>query len=329
MRKIALWAALLALLVTGGCGGAKPNTQNQPPATQQQEPAKPAITQADAEALVVAFLQERVEGRNEAAAGRIVSASRQNPAWQRTPDLVQYQITRSSQMDADWLVETQEYRNAKPTATAVVEKAFYLVVQEGGKPALDLPELRLGDKGSAYKVVATTVQAASSNPTRRLALTEGDKSLGEVEPPLPNLFRPYGANQGVEFGVGKNGWGALALSPDLRQIGFVTRGTHAFLGVVDRGGQLKGLDLWFEGGPGELLWSLDGKYLAATNASARGIYVLQLWNPGEGTPVKLSGLPDDRDISHLQWREGKLYVQAGTERWVVDPATGKATKAGS
>ncbi|MFZ5827116.1 MAG: hypothetical protein ACOY94_22705 [Bacillota bacterium] len=318
MRLIAPIMVILSLLL-GGCTGNGAGPQG--PAPPQH-----GIARSDAEALVGRYLQEKVEGRFDAA-NQMLHPRIHNVAWARTPEWTQWEIVNASEVEEGWLVETREHRTHGPTLTSSVGRAYYLVVKgEGGKLFVDVPELRWsGEKGSRYATVATSATPDQENPNRRLVMTEGGtRVLAEIEPDLPKVFRPFGAGPDVQFGVGDNGWGALALSPDLTTVAFVTRGTHAFLGLVDRQGAVKGLDLWFEGGAGELAWSFDGRYLAATNASPRGIFTLQLWDLTAGQPVKVTGLPDGQDVSHPQWINSTLHLRAGVQRWMVDPVTGRA-----
>lgn len=318
MRQVILFAVMLSFLI-GGCT----NGGSSPP---EPKPPQPSIARSDAEALVGRYLQQRVDGRFEEAL-KLLHPRIHNTAGAGTPGLTQWEIVKATEVAEGWLMETREYRTHAPSLTSSVARAYYLVVkEEGGKLFVDRPELLwAGEKGSQYETVTTTVSPDQQNPTRGLVMTEGgSRVLAEMEPHLPKAFQPFGAPADIEFGVGDNGWGALALSPDLQSVAFVTRGTHAFLGLVDRQGKLTGLDLWFEGGAGELAWSFDGRYLAATNASPRGVFVLQLWDLTAGQPVKVTGLPDGKDVSHLQWMNATLHLRAGAERWLVDPATGRA-----
>lgn len=326
MRQIAAWLLILSTLLAGCSGGARPGGPE--PGGAGTKPTH-GIARAEAEALVGIFLQDKVEGDFESAIQRILPKQRHRN-WARAPEWTQWQIVNATEVEEGWLIETREYRTHSPTPSSSIAKGYYLIVRQDGKLFVDMPELRWADKSSQYAHVATIVQPDVKNPERRLVLTEGGMmtALAEIEPALPKSFRPYGAPPDILFGVGDNGWGALALSPDLQQVAFATRGTHAFLGIADRAGTVKGLDLWFEGGAGELAWSFDGQYLAATVVRPSGIFGLQLWKPATGEQVKITGVPKDRDVSRLQWQNGTLRFRVGAERWVLNPATGEGTRPG-
>lgn len=308
---------LMLSVLIGGCSGG---------GFDPKAPPAHAIARSDAEALVRRYLQAKVEGEFEAAEELLLPRVR-HLASPGTPEWTQFAIAESTEMNEGWLIETREYRTMASEPSSTIARAYYLVVRENsGKLYIDLPEFRWeGEKGSRYKTVASTVHPDARDPDRRLIMTEaGNRVLAEIEPDLPRLFRPFGAPADIQFGVGDNGLGALALSPDLESVAFVTRGTHAFLGVASRNGEVRGLDLWFEGGAGELAWSFDGRYLAATNSSPRGIFVLELWDLATGQPVKVSGLPDGKDVSRLQWLNGTLHLRVSAAPWLVHPATGQA-----
>lgn len=329
MRQMALFVLMLSIIVSGCTGNAgRPGPGDGGPG-HIQEPPNHGIPRSEAEALVSAYLQAKVEGRPEDAAGRLLPASRNlsasaGPAW------TQYQLVQATEVDEGWLIDTREFRTEAAVPLSSVARSHYLVVRgDDGKLYVDLPAVRWeGEKGRPYKTVETVVQPDTEAMQRRLLVSETAAGvLAQMEPDLPRTFRPFGAAPDIQFGVGDNGWGALALSPDLQTVAFVTRGTHPLLGLVDRNGEVRGLDLWFEGGAGELAWSFDGRYLAATNASPRGIFVLHLWDLVAGQPVKVTGLPDGRDVSRLQWQQGTLHVRVGAEPWLVDPASGQAIAA--
>jgi hypothetical protein len=330
VRRIAIWVLALSLLI-GGCNGGRPH----PPTTSDSigptpsapgpGPVKQTIARADAEALVSAYLQDRVEGRQSAAVQRLVPAAR-GEEQAAEPPWSQFALVQSTEVDEGWLIQTREYRSAATEGRSLVVTDFYLVVREGDQLAIDRPARRWqGAKAAPYRRAAVEAHPDPKQPEKRLLVTkDGQTVLAQLEPPLPKTFRPYGAPADALFGVGDSGWGTLALSPMADRIAFVTRGTHPFLGIVNGDNQVQGLDLWFEGGAGELAWSHDSHYLAATNMSPRGIFVLYLWDLRKGAPVQVKGLPDGRDVSRLQWQGGTLHLRSGAERWMVNPVTGEA-----
>lgn len=325
MRWMAVWILIVSIWI-GGCSwpGGKSQPPGPDPGTVEPGPGKHSIARADAEALVSAYLQDRVEGRQAAALQRLVPAT--GDRGPSTGELTQFQLLNATEVEEGWIVQTREYLSLAHEPRSSVITDFYLVLRENDRLAIDRPERRwTGAKAEPYRRVVLAAFPDPESPQRRLLMTKDTKTiLAVMAPNLPKTFRPYGAPPDGLFGVGDNGWGALALSPLGQHLAFVTRGTHAFLGIVDASGQVQGLDLWFEGGAGELAWSHDGHYLAATNWSPRGLFVLQLWSFQRNAPVDVTGLPDGRDISRLQWQGGSLHLRAGAERWVVNTETGRA-----
>lgn len=159
---------------------------------------------------------------------------------------------------------------------------------------------------------------------------------------LPVMFTPAGAPQGVAFGVGRDRFSALAISPDSKRVGFVTPGVHAFLGVLDLGTRkARGIDLFFEGGGNLLAFSPDGRYLAVEVATAAGSDRTFIYDwaagqrvgpdlagrfPIESYHVRLEGW-DSRNtlwvvVSGAQGRAGDV----GGRRWALDPRRGTITE---
>jgi len=333
VKRIAPWLIILGLLLTACTGGAgkQPGAAN-PPATNAGEspkppaetPAQPAVPKADAQAALEAYLQALLAGSQENAAKRLVPAARQATpadAYKRSG----YQITGATETTDGWRFDvTEAWSDPAKTLSAVVPTQ-YLVVREGTELLVDRAARRAGqDENFAGGMVS--VAPLPDAPKQKLQLSKGSPpTVSTIQPLLPQSFRPYGAGADILFGVGQEGWGALALSPNTKEIAFVTRGTHPLLGLVNEQGSVTGLDLWFEGGAGELAWSFDGKYLAATNASPRGVLVLAVWDLTAKQPVTMTGLPDGQDITNLQWIGNKLHFRAGTQQWSVELPGGTPT----
>lgn len=335
MRQTAVWLLLLAIVVSGCSMGKSTPTPaptpdpSKPPQTAPPTPApvKHGVAKADAEALVRAYLNDRAEGRQSAAVERLVPEARNEAA--ANGQLTQFDLGAATEVEEGWVIQTREYFSVATEPRSILVTDHYLVVKSGDRLAIDRPERRFAaQKAGEYRRVVIEAHPDSKNPQHALVMMQDGKTvLAQMTPNLPKTFRPFGAPADGVFGVGDNGWGALAVSPSGQQIAFVTRGTHAFFGLVDRSGQVKGLNLWFEGGPGELAWSHDSQYLAATNMSPRGVYVLQLWSMQQNAPVEVKGLPDGKDITRLRWQGPTLYLQAGTDRFMVNPASGQAAPA--
>ncbi len=328
MRQIAVWLLLSLMILTGctGGGGTKPPAQEPPttaPKPSEPAPATPkhGIDRQQAEAMVSDYLQKLVRGELGEAQKLLVPAA--NAEVEIGPvKYTQFHLVGLTEVEEGWLVETRESLVEPTKPLSLVVTNFYLVVNEQGQAAIDWPDRRWSEaKAKPYRG-----SAAEAFPQGRALVLRQQTGESLIQPDLPNDFQPFGAGADIRFGVGRDGWGALALSPDLKQIAFVTQGTHPLLGLVDASGKVRGLDLWFEGGAGELAWSPDARFLAASNFSPRGVFVLQLWDLTANRPVPVTGLPDGKDISRLQWMGNTLHLRAGAERWMIDPATGRATQ---
>lgn len=159
---------------------------------------------------------------------------------------------------------------------------------------------------------------------------------------LPVMFAPAGAPEGVAFGVGRDRFNALAISPDSRRIGFVTPGVHAFMGVLDLGTRkARGIDLFFEGGGNLLAFSPDGRYLAVEVATAAGSdrTFIYDWAAGRRVGPDLAGrFPIESHHVRLESWDSRNNLRVivsgaqgqttggGSERWVIDPRRGTITE---
>ncbi|AVX31675.1 hypothetical protein CTH_2111 [Carboxydocella thermautotrophica] len=161
---------------------------------------------------------------------------------------------------------------------------------------------------------------------------------------LPNVASPLGAEPGTEFGVGREGFGPLALRPDGKELALSTRGLHAFIALLPTEAAarpaLKPLDLYFEGGVAALAWSPEGKYLAANLDTPAGTRRLVIYEPGVKKVLKT---PFDEqfpwtnyDLNFLYWlptgpelyfrvtaAQGTVPQQGAEGIWKWSLATGK------
>lgn len=164
-----------------------------------------------------------------------------------------------------------------------------------------------------------------AEPTRRLL------ALGD----LPREASPAHAAPGTTFGVGRDGFGPLALAPSGTAVAGFSRGLHPVLFVADlEPGRLRVLDLYFEGGGVDLAWSPDAKWLAVRVAQPSGTTGAALYHVPSGAPVDLGlgaiqppGGPPPH-VTRLAW-SGAGYAldldagpEGGVSRWRFDLRTG-------
>lgn len=108
---------------------------------------------------------------------------------------------------------------------------------------------------------------------------------------LPAEFTPAGAAPEIRFGVGRDRFGPLAISPtDPRLLAFTTSGVHGFLGLANVTGKVRGLDLYFEGDALEIRWSADGRYLLADILSPSGDVRTLVYDVASGARLPMERL---------------------------------------
>lgn len=174
--------------------------------------------------------------------------------------------------------------------------------------------------GHAYRVTAGSVAPIPSPLTNLCTFLEGVRRGAEttlpprfhplveastlylVGPPglkqkllelgqLPATFRPQGAND--EFGVGKDGFGPVVLSPDGTTVGWSTAGLHPLVGFLYlRDMKPVPLDLYFEGGVQALAWAPDGSYLAVQVQSPAGGSTLHAYRLSSREAVRFPARPE-------------------------------------
>lgn len=160
---------------------------------------------------------------------------------------------------------------------------------------------------------------------------------------LPNVATPLGAEPGTEFGVGREGFGPLALRPDGKELAFSTRGLHALMALLpldSSAAEIKPLDLYFEGGVAALAWSPEGKYLAASLDTPAGTRRLVIYEPAVKkvlkTPFEEQFNWTSYDLNILYWlpagpelyfrvtaAQGTVPQQGAEGIWKWSLATGK------
>lgn len=149
---------------------------------------------------------------------------------------------------------------------------------------------------------------------------------------LPDAFRPQGAEPGLEFGVGKEGFVLLAFSPVGDRLAFVTWGTHGFLGIVPTalGGTPVGVDLHYSGLTVDVRWSPDAAHLAAVIDAATGNRALMAYRlePLARLALGLEAMfsPEDYDLSEPRWLSPAQFTfRVKTAGGGADQRTGQYT----
>lgn len=131
---------------------------------------------------------------------------------------------------------------------------------------------------------------------------------------LPDEFSPLGARPDVRFGVGKDGWGPLAIAPDGSRIAFTTTGEHPFSAVVGTDGRdLTPLDLYVEAKPQLVAWSADGRNLAVVVHNAAGTTHLAVYDLAARRRLDAAlrnrwELPQ-YSVQHVFWRDAAALLQ--------------------
>lgn len=296
------------LVLTMGCSRTQPN---QPPAqSEPDDSATPSRPEQGAVKLVSQFMQDRLARKPldpYLGPGVEVTPSLSNP------HMVQYTIRPESAGDsaATFLVESSwEYTGH--SAGLLVEKVT--VQQADGKYLI----------ASVEKEAEETVEITGDY---RLVLrtAAGEQEILDTRQDLPETVQPYGADPGVAFGP-SHAIKAVAIHNGL--VAFQTGGeVHVLLGAIQLKGRvpaaetrLHTLDLHFEGGPGELVFSPDGKFLAETAGTPKPAQQLYVWDTSNWTRMQVDA---PEDVHGLRWEDGKLLYEGGgtTGTW-MPPAEG-------
>ncbi len=273
--KTTLAALLVALLALSGCYriGNLLNPPAPSPGTDQarnqgQKPPPAIPSSQDAQALVESFVRARLARDENAAKGFMTPGAGSKLAAHPVPG-----ITTNIPLANFALADRGPVTGGRAVAVVYTEtqpgQPFSRVTEEtvtvgyvsGSFKIVDLAA-DLGRRVStAHQAGVITTEGPAKTPSRTIRLAD-----------LPNQFGPQGGEPDNRFGIGKDGFGPLALSPDFRQLAITTRGTHAFLAVYRLAeGSLTGIDLYYGGGVSrDLYWSPDSRYLAVPIDTAAG-----------------------------------------------------------
>lgn len=288
--SVLMLAGLLAL----GCAG-QPQQKPGTPAPQQPAP-EPEISAADARKKLEQHLDEQVR------------------LGQSDPRLFQYTIGEPVQEGKGYKFRTvQTYRHLGQPFSRVEVHSYAVTPSQ----PLAVARENFGEANEEKGVLVLAKGDPAAKPVVKLA-------------DLPNAFRPNGAQPGVEFGVGKDGFAVIALHPEFKSIAFVTRGLHPFFAIADVATQkVHGLDLFFEGGASELAWSHDGKYLAVVVLRPSGGQELLIWEAEPGKRVEVKELPKgtpEARAENIRWKGKLLCAEINGQTWAIDPAAGTVAK---
>lgn len=186
--------------------------------------------------------------------------------------------------------------------------------QPGGEVAAE--EITLTWKGG-LKVAAFAERAKESlalgvGQDGKLYLHKGQSTAlaGDLSL-LPDQARPWGADPGVQFGVGKEGWSVAAVNTAGTHVLWVTKGLHPLLGIsqITWGSNpvITPLDLLFEAGGVDAAWAPgSSRHVAVTIAQPFGATTVFVYDVMEqekldpGLLAKLGGEPD-YTVRNLRW----------------------------
>lgn len=128
---------------------------------------------------------------------------------------------------------------------------------------------------------------------------------------LPRFAAPQGSTPDIKYSIGRDNFGPIALDPDGKVLALSTVGTYPSLMTMDEEGKkFKSLDLYTEGKVRSLIWSSDGKSIAAL-MSGRGGNFLNIYDIEKGKriddPMRSAFKSDVYSIQNPYWiSEGAL-----------------------
>lgn len=289
------------------------------------------------------FMQDRAEGRVQAAAARLTPGAKAifdspgRPALdlEGLDDKVRsYLRSEISSGAGRYEFVYRVHRVAREAQYAAYWDETILVIWQGGEYRVD---------GASF-AAGREAWVGEEDLLVRVRSPQGlELSFGFDD--LPDEFVPQGAPEDLRFGVGKEGYVLLAFSPAGDLLAFVTWGTHGFLGAAAvPQGQLTGIDLHFEGAAVDVEWSPDGRHVAAVVDAPTGNQALFIYSYSAASPARLNAgietllAPDQYSLSEPRWHgtalltfhvraaEGGSVAREGT--WQLDLSTGTVSRKG-
>lgn len=177
---------------------------------------------------------------------------------------------------------------------------------------------RGGFKVAGYEEVTRDALALGTSKVGGLFLSRGQDTVAAATlEALPAMARPWGAQAGSEFGVGKEGWSVAAVSLTGRHVLWVTRGDHPLLGISQvswNGAPLATpLDLLFEAGAVDAAWAPGAdRYVAVTVAQPSGATGLYVYDVSDGQrlapDLKAAAGGPDYTVRNIRWTGSQVVV---------------------
>lgn len=274
-----------------------PFTPADPPPAPKPEEKRPADSEA------IAFIQQYMQQRmSESTSGRRITG---------------YSASLLGSGDPESFIFRLRVAVTTPQGSAVTVENVR-VTWKGG--------LKVADGEEIPRETLSLVPADGG----KLVLQRGKDSTVAVDlGTLPEMAGPWGAEPGVEFGVGKEGWAVAVPSLSGDYVLWATKGLHPLLGVsrIKWGGAPEEipLDLLFEGGVREASWSpmQHDRHAAVAVSEPSGATVVQVWDMADR---KRFGPNLQEAMGTAQYQAKNLRWQAGGVILLFDvEANGKTT----
>lgn len=208
----------------------------------------------------------------------------------------------------DNLDEKEGKLEGKATIFSVIDNVPYFSSDESSITVIK-------EKGSyVIDKIEKTKSAEVIEKDKALFMKQGEDIKGKEIVKLDDLPRfaaPQGSTPDIKYPIGRDNFGPIALDPDGKVLALSTTGTNPALMTMDEEGKkFKSLDLYLEGKVRSLIWSGDGKSIAAL-MSGKGGNFLNIYDVEKGKkiddPIKNAFRSDIYAIQNPYWiSEGAL-----------------------
>lgn len=275
----------------------KPQETTSPPKPADPPPAPKPEEKRPADSEVSAFLQAYMQRRmSEGTSGRRITG---------------YTATLLGSGDPESFIFRLRVAVATPQGSEVTVENVR-VTWKGG--------LKVAD-GEEIPREALALGAVDGG---KLVLRRGQDSTVAVDlGTLPEMAGPWGADPGVEFGVGKEGWSVAVPSLSGDFVLWATKGLHPLLGVSRINGtgapEQVPLDLLFEGAVQEAVWSpmQHDRFAAVAVAEPSGATVVHVWDMAGrkrfGPNLQEATGTADYRAKNLRWQAGGTVLSFDVE----------------
>lgn len=275
-------AAILLAVAGGGCAFLNPRQGARGGGDRSFE-------MAGAREALGRFMEARLQGDEEAARSLLTGNGREQ--FQRSsglrlslagadPEVTGYRTTRESKGVGLATFEVRLSESSRERAYGSMRDESLTVVKQDGAYRID--------GGRAVNRMDLFPEDGALYRTTIVGVGEGPQEAVVALDELPRTFRPQGAGPGTEFGVGREGFGPVAIAPDGERAAFISQGLHPLLATVkleDR--RIQGIDLYFEGRGEMIMWSATGKFLASQVLHPSGFSRVHFYQADGGAPVKV------------------------------------------